>query len=81
MFSTCTVLILLARIGGGEVAIPAHHIAAIEDVSNGAIVTTDHGSAWRVVGTVRDVSQQVRDACALQRMEINTIDRQGGATE
>lgn len=43
----------------------------------GALITTEHGAAWRVTGTTRDVAQRVRDECALQRFELNTIDRQG----
>jgi len=73
----CTALILLARMAGGEVAIPAHQIVAIEDTVAGALITTEHGAAWRVTGTTRDVAQRVRDECALQRFELNTIDRQG----
>lgn len=76
MLTACTALVLLAQIAGGEVALPAHQIAAIEDTSAGAIVTTDRGAAWRVVGTARDVAQQVRETCAVQRHEINLIDRQ-----
>ena len=77
MTGFCTALILLARMAGGEVAIPAHQIVAIEDTVAGALITTERGAAWRVLGTARDVAQQVREQCALQRFELNTIDRQG----
>lgn len=77
MNNLCTALILLARVAGGEVAIPAHQIVAVEDTAAGAIVTTERGAAWRVAGTARDVAQLVRDGCLIQRHELNTIDRQG----
>jgi len=77
MTGFCTALILLARVAGGEVAIPAHQIHSVEDMAGGALITTERGAAWRVLGTARDVAQQVREQCALQRFELNTIDRQG----
>jgi len=73
----CTALILLARVAGGDVAIPAHQIHSVEDMASGALITTERGAAWRVTGTARDVAQQVRDGCLIQRHELNTIDRQG----
>ncbi len=77
MTGVCTALILLARMAGGEVAIPAHQIHSVEDMASGALITTERGAAWRVTGTARDVAQQVRDGCLIQRHELNTIDRQG----
>lgn len=64
MHLLCTVLILLARVPVGEVAIPAHQIHSIEDITGGALVTTERGAAWRVVGSARDVAQLVREQCA-----------------
>ena len=77
MTGVCTALILLARVAGGDVAIPAHQIHSVEDMASGALITTERGAAWRVTGTARDVAQQVRDGCLIQRHELNTIDRQG----
>ena len=77
MTGVCTALILLARVAGGDVAIPAHQIHSVEDMASGALITTERGAAWRVLGTARDVAQQVRDGCLIQRHELNTIDRQG----
>ncbi|EGK73373.1 hypothetical protein METUNv1_00551 [Methyloversatilis universalis FAM5] len=77
MNTLCTALILLARVAGGEVAIPAHQIAAVEDAAAGAIVTTERGAAWRVSGTARDVAERVRDGCLVERGLIHRIDQQG----
>ncbi|WP_374335143.1 hypothetical protein [Methyloversatilis sp.] len=66
MTPLCTALIVLTRVAGGEVAIPAHQIGAVEDTAAGAVVTTERGAAWRVVGAARDVAQQVRDGCLIQ---------------
>lgn len=73
MNTFCTALILLARVAGGEVAIPAHQISAVEDTAAGAIVTTVRGAAWRVTGTARDVAQQVRDGCLIQIHETQRV--------
>lgn len=73
MNTLCTALILLARVAGGEVAIPAHQIAAIEDTAAGAIVTTERGAAWRVASTARDVAQLVRDGCLIQIHETEKV--------
>lgn len=73
MNTLCTALILLARVAGGEVAIPAHQIAAVEDTAAGAIVTTERGAAWRVAGTARDVAERVRDGCLIQLHETQRV--------
>ena len=73
MNTLCTALILLARVAGGEVAIPAHQIAAVEDTAAGAIVTTERGAAWRVSGTARDVAERVRDGCLTQIHETQRV--------
>lgn len=73
MNTLCTALILLARVAGGEVAIPAHQIAAVEDTAAGAIVTTERGAAWRVSGTARDVAERVRDGCLIQIHETHRV--------
>jgi hypothetical protein len=67
MHLACTLLILLARVPAGEVAIAAHQIHSVEDVAGGALVTTERGSAWRVQGSAREVADQVREQCAAQR--------------
>lgn len=64
MHIACTLLILLARVPAGEVAIAAHQIHSVEDVAGGALVTTERGAAWRVMGSARDVAQLVREQCA-----------------
>lgn len=66
MSGFCTALILLARVAGGDVAIPAHQINSVEDMASGALITTERGAAWRVLGTARDVAQQVREQCAAE---------------
>lgn len=66
MTGVCTALILLARMAGGEVAIPAHQIHSVEDMASGALITTERGAAWRVLGTASDVAQQVREQCAAE---------------
>lgn len=64
MHLACTLLILLARVPAGEVAIAAHQIHSVEDVAGGALVTTERGAAWRVQGSAREVADQVREQCA-----------------
>jgi hypothetical protein len=67
MHLACTLLILLARVPAGEVAIAAHQIHTVEDVAGGALVTTERGAAWRVQGSAREVADQVREQCAAQQ--------------
>lgn len=64
MHIACTLLILLARVPAGEVAIAAHQIHSVEDVAGAALVTTERGAAWRVQGSAREVADQVREQCA-----------------
>lgn len=67
MHIACTLLILLARVPAGDVAIAAHQIHSVEDVAGGALVTTERGAAWRVQGSAREVADQVREQCAAEQ--------------